>query len=393
MMDRVEATPSHTGKRKTTIRRLARIGAYVFGGVVLVVCVSMINSCIPPQSFKQVRDPRPGAALNRRVCVVYSQRYQIDLGGVEKLHPFPLNKHAKIYLQLLTDGLIRAEDVYVPGEIGRNDTLRVHTAAYLDRLRQPTAVAKYLEASFVSALPPGVIDASILAPCRYATGGTLLAGRLALQHGIAINIGGGYHHAEPDRGGGFCIYADMPIAIRALQAERLIRRALVVDLDVHQGNGTALCVASDEDVFTFDMHEEDIYPTPKAKNDLDVPFDAGTGDEEYLGLLRKHLPAVFDRARPDIVFFQAGADVLDGDPLAHLRLTPQGVVERDRMVVDEAVRRKVPIVMVLGGGYSQDAWRVQYDSIRRMIERYGIAKATTRPHTRPATAKERLYTK
>ena len=353
----------------------------------------LASGCIPPRSFKEVRDPRPGAALNRCVCVVYSQRYQIDLGGAEKLHPFPLNKHSKIYLQLLTDGLMRPEDVYVPTEIGRDDLLRVHTADYLDRLRQPAAVAKYLEADFVAALPPAIIDASILAPCRYNTGGTLLAARLAMAHGIAVNVGGGYHHAEPDRGGGFCIYADMPIAIRTLQAERRIRRALVVDLDVHQGNGTAKCVAADEDVFTFDMHEEDIYPTPKARNDIDVPLSAGTDDETYLSLLRKHLPGVFDRAKPDIVFFQAGADVLDGDPLAHLRLTPRGVVERDRLVIDEAVRWKVPIVMVLGGGYSKDAWRVQYESIRGTIERYGIGKAATRPHSRPATTKERIYTK
>ena len=183
----------------------------------------------------------------------------------------------------------------------------------------------------------------------------------------------------------------MPIAIRVLQAEGLIRRALVVDLDAHQGNGTARCVAGDDNVFTFDMHEEDIYPFPKETNDLDVPLTAGMGDGEYLALLSGRLPKVFDRAKPDIVFLQAGVDVLAGDRLARLRLTPEGIVERDRLAFDEAVRRKVPIVMLLGGGYSPQAWQVQYRSIRRLIRQYGSA-GPPGAASRPATFKERMCT-
>jgi histone deacetylase 11 len=340
-----------------------------------VLTMATSTGCTVPQPFRQVQTPRDGVALNHRVCIVYSQRYQISLGGIEKLHPFDINKYARIYLQLVTDGLIRPEDVYVPAEVGRDDLLRVHTPEYLARLRQPAVLAGYLECWPVALMLPSAADAGILRPFRYATGGTVLAARLALKHGIAINLGGGYHHAEPDRGGGFCVYADMPIAIRVLQAQGLIRRALVVDLDVHQGNGTARCIAADDSVFTFDMHEEDIYPSPKETNDLDVPLPAGMRDRAYLELLVDHLPKVFARARPDIVFLQSGVDVLEGDPLAHLRLTPDGIVQRDRLVFDEATRRKVPIVMVLGGGYSRQAWHVQYRSIRRVIEQYGLAEA------------------
>jgi histone deacetylase 11 len=356
-------------------RRAGRPGPPTMSGLLLAALASLSGGCVP-QSLKEIQQPRSGAALNRRVCLVYSQRYQISLAGAEKLHPFDINKYSKIYLQLVADGMIHPQDVYVPGEIGREDLLRVHTPEYLSRLRQPTALARYLESGIVVLLLPGVADAAILRPFRYATGGTVLAARLALKYGIAVNLGGGYHHAEPDRGGGFCIYADMPIAIRVLQSEGLIRRALVVDLDVHQGNGTAKCVAADESVFTFDMHEKDIYPRPKETNDLDLPLPAGMDDQAYLRVLRQYLPEVFDRARADIVFLQVGVDVLDGDPLAHLRLTPDGIVERDRLVFDEAVRRKVPIVMVLGGGYSRQAWHVQYRSIRRVIERYGLAGTT-----------------
>jgi histone deacetylase 11 len=344
------------------------------GAIAAAAC--LLLGCGQPPSLQLVREPRDGRALHQRFCVVYSQRYQIDLGGLEKLHPFDINKYPRIYLRLVADGLIRAEDVWVPGEIPQEDLLRVHGGQYLDDLRQPAKLARYLEAGVVSLLSARSCDDGILRPFRYATGGTLLAAELALQYGMAVNIGGGYHHAEPDHSGGFCIYADMPIAIRVLQSEGRIKRALIVDLDVHQGNGTAICFQGDEDVFTFDMHEEDIYPTPKEHNDLDVPLARHTTDAEYLDILSGHLAGVFDRAVPDIVFLQAGADVLNGDPLAHLKLTADGIAQRDQMVFAEADRRHVPIVMVLGGGYSKNAWYVQYRSIRGLIERYGTSPAS-----------------
>ncbi|MGQ9649795.1 MAG: histone deacetylase family protein [Phycisphaerae bacterium] len=347
--------------------------------VIVLALAALLAGCAAPEAFRRVQKPRNGEALNGRVCVVYSQRYQIDLGGFERLHSFDINKYAKIYLQLVTDGLIRPEDVYVPAEIGREDLLRVHTPEYLARLRQPAVLARWLESGWVVLMLPTVADAAILRPFRHATGGTVLAARLAVRHGIAVNLGGG-----------FCIYADMPIAIRVLQSEGLIRRALVVDLDAHQGNGTARCVAGDDHVFTFDMHENDIYPFPKETNDLDIALPAGTDDNEYLNLLSGHLPDVFERAKPDIVFLQAGADVLAGDRLARLRLTPEGIIERDRLVFDETVRRKVPIVMVLGGGYSPQAWRIQYRSIRRVIERHG-ATGSPQAASRPATFAEKMY--
>jgi len=371
---------------------MSRQGVIAMWRAPAALALLALAGCLVPASFRQVQQPRRGVALNNRVCLVYSQHYQIDLGGAERLHPFDINKYARMYLQLVTDGLIRPEDVYVPEEISRGELLRVHTPDYLERLRQPKMLGQYLESGFVALMPASATDAGILRPFRYATGGTLLAARLAMRHGIAINLGGGYHHAEPDRGGGFCVYADMPIAIRAMQAEGLVRRALVVDLDVHQGNGTARCVAADDDVFTFDMHEEDIYPFPKEKNDLDVPLPAGTDDQTYIRLLSEHLPDVFERATPDIVFLQAGVDVLEGDPLANFRLTPEGTVERDRRVFDEAVRRNVPIVMVLGGGYSPQAWHVQYRSIRRTVEHYGLDSAAHLTPRRP-TMQEHFYTK
>ncbi|MCP4377468.1 MAG: histone deacetylase [bacterium] len=346
-----------------------------------------------PSSMKQVKSSRPGQAYNNRVAIVYSKHYQMSMGGLERLHSFDIRKYARIYLKLNTEGLLRPKDVFVPEPVSEAEILLVHTPAFLESLKDSPTVARYLEAPIVSVVPNVLVDASILNAFRYSTGGTIHASRLALEHGIAINIGGGYHHAKPDAGEGFCIYADMPIAIRVLQKDHLIKRAMVIDLDVHQGNGTAVCFTGDDDVFTFSMHQGNIYPIPKATSDLDIELVSGTTDEQFLKILRKNLPGAIDRARPDIVLLQAGCDTLAEDPLASLAMTQAGIVERDAIVIDECVKRKIPVVMLLGGGYSKQAWEVQYASIERTLEKYGLTDGTRPYPQRNPTGKEKLYGK
>ncbi len=361
-----------------------------------LACLATAAGCIPPRSFKQVKTPRSGRPVGK-VAVVYSQHYDIRLGGLEKLHPFDIGKFAKIYLKLQTAGDLSPAEVFVPEEIATEDLLRVHTAGYLARLRDPAYVARCLEAPALAAVPRLLVESGLLAPFRRSTGGTLLAARQALACGVGINLGGGYHHAKADGGEGFNIYADMAVAIRALRAEGKINRALVIDLDVHQGNGTAEIfspesgAADAREVFTFSVHEADIYPIPKSVGDLDVELPPGTEDRTYLAILAEHLPGLFDRARPDIVFLQAGCDTLAGDPLARLRMTPEGIVRRDAMVIDTCVKRGVPVVMVLGGGYSPSAWEAQYASVSRTLATHGGRRR--RVPGRKATAAERLYTK
>ena len=379
---------------KTPGRKRKRLRRIVIA-LALLGALGIVASCllrIPPQSFKEVKVPRDGHVLNRRVAVVYSQRYQIDLDGLEKTHPFDIRKYARIYLKLNTEGLLRPEDFFVPDEVSREDLLRVHTREYLATLGTSKNVARYLEADAVKLLPAGMVDSGMLRPFRYATGGTILAGRLALEHGIGITLAGGYHHAKPDRGEGFCIYNDLAVAVRRLQADGLIRRALIVDLDVHQGNGTAECFAGDDDVFTFSMHQGNIYPIPKSTSDLDVELEPGTDDAAFLEILNRHLPKILKRARPDIVFLQAGCDTIASDPLAGLAMTRDGIVIRDAAVIDACVERGIPIVMTMGGGYSDEAWEVQYASIRRTLETYGLAAGPPHPQ-RKATVKEKFYTK
>jgi len=377
-------------KRRTGRWRRRLVGLGVFLGLLgLWGCIYFV----PPKSFKAVKAPRAGRAMNGRVAIVYSKHYQINLGGPERLHPFDIRKYAKIYLKLNTEGLLRPGDVFVPETVSREDLLRVHTPEYLESLKDSRNVARYLEAPIIALVPGKLVDAGVLNAFRYATGGTLLAGRAALAHGIAVNLAGGYHHAKPDRGEGFNIYADMAIAIRALRAQGRIERALIVDLDVHQGNGSAVIFSGDDSVYTFSMHQGDIYPVPKETSDLDVELDAGTGDQEYLRELREHLPKALAAAKPDIVFLQAGVDTLAGDPLARLRMTPRGIELRDATVIDSCAARDIPVVMCLGGGYSDGAWDAQYRSIRRTIETYGQTGGGSPYRPRRPSMKEKLYSK
>ena len=202
-------------------------------------------------------------AKNVTVAIVYRSEYEISLGGLEKAHPFDVHKYGKIHKRLLKGRLLRRADTHEAEQIAAPDLLRIHKPGYIKSLGSPEAAAQYLEMPLVAALPAGVLENGIVRPFRYATGGTLLAARLALKTGAAVNIGGGFHHAKPDTGEGFCVFADIPVAIRVLQNEKLIARALIVDVDVHQGNGTAVCLAGDETTFTFSMHQRDIYPIPK----------------------------------------------------------------------------------------------------------------------------------
>ncbi len=341
--------------------------------IVAAIAAMPVLSAAAENDSTSPRNVKPSIAL------VYAKQYDINLGGLERAHPFDIHKYSKIAAELVQQKVVELDDFHKPTELQPADILRVHTPAYLENLKDPQKVAGYLEAPTAALLPAQVLDLGMLRAFRYASGGTILAARLAPKHGIAVNLGGGYHHAKPDRGEGFCIYADMPIAIRVLQSEKAIARALVVDLDVHRGNGTIVCCRNDDKVFTFSMHQGNIYPMPKEKGDLDIELESGTNDETYLRTLRGQLPQAFAQAKPDIVFLQAGCDPLQGDPLASLALTPQGIVARDAQVVDFCVKRQVPVVITLGGGYSKDAWKVQYGSVLSLIERYGIARRNTEP--------------
>ena len=248
---------------------------------------------------------------------------------------------------LVAQGVVAAAEMEESAPIDRASLLLAHTPEYLDAVFSGTLAAdqqRRLGFSWSSAL---------LARSRASVFGTVAAARAALEDGLSGNLAGGTHHAHADHGTGFCVFNDLAVAARVLQREALIERALVVDLDVHQGDGTAAIFASDESVFTFSMHGARNFPFRKERSSLDVELADGCEDAEYLAALERHLEDVLDRARPDIVFFQAGVDPLDGDQLGRLRLSLQGLRRRDRMVARAARDSGVPLVLTLGGGYAR----------------------------------------
>lgn len=266
-------------------------------------------------------------------------------------HPFPMAKYARVYERLCAAGWIRAEDVLSPEEIPRAALEWVHTPDYLERLFGPGLTATEERRLGVPWSP------RLLRRSRLAVAGTVLAAQDALQNGCAGNLAGGTHHAFADHAEGFCVLNDVAVAIRGLQLERLITSALVIDLDVHQGNGTAAIFSDDPTVFTFSMHGERNYPALKQRSSLDIGLPDGISDEAYLETLQVQLPRLIESFVPDMVFYLAGVDVVAGDRYGRFALTEQGLRLRERCVLEWCRVQGLPLVITLAGGYAATAER------------------------------------
>jgi acetoin utilization deacetylase AcuC-like enzyme len=271
-----------------------------------------------------------------------SARYSFPL---PEGHRFPIIKYARLRERVIADGLVAADCVHDPARVSLEDLLLVHTADYVDRFTHGALTAdEERRLGFPWSL-------ALVERAYRAAGGTNEAARAALQHGITMNLAGGTHHAFPSHGEGFCVFNDVAIAIRALQRDRLIDRAAVIDLDVHQGNGTHAVFADDDRVFTFSMHGGRNYPFHKVAGDLDIELADHTGDDAYLSLLAEALPRVIDAARPDLVIYLAGADPHEHDRLGRLSLTFDGLARRDSMVLDQCREVGIPVAVTIAGGY------------------------------------------
>jgi acetoin utilization deacetylase AcuC-like enzyme len=248
---------------------------------------------------------------------------------------------------LLREGVVKAEDVIEPREADWADLRLAHSEQYLSDLASGS-LSKSAERRL--GLP---WSAALVRRSRLATQGTLNAGLMAVEDGIAGNLAGGTHHAFPDHGEGFCVLNDVAVAVRVLKRYGLARRPLVIDLDVHQGNGTAAMFAGDPSVYTFSMHGEYNYPFRKVPSTRDVALPNQTSDEIYLETLEKHLDAVMDAAKPDLAFYLAGIDPLAGDRFGRLALTRDGLQQRDCFVLEKLKRLGIPAAIVISGGYAK----------------------------------------
>lgn len=274
--------------------------------------------------------------------IVFSKKYTVKGGS----HVFRSDKFAAALKLLLKEKIVTPAEVAEPARPSKADLLSAHSPAWVKKILSGKLTPADQAAAELKATK-AVIEAHLM-----NTGGTILAARLALGTGLGINCGGGGHHAFRGRGAGFCLLNDIAVAVRWLQRRKKIRKALIIDLDAHQGDGTASIFGKDRSVFTYSVHQRDIYPAVKQRGSLDRELPAGTGDAAYLKSLKADLPAVFKRSRPDIVIYNAGVDVYEHDLLGGLRLTMGGVRRRDEMVFAECFRRKVPVVLVLSGGYA-----------------------------------------
>ncbi len=275
--------------------------------------------------------------------LVYSDQYDLNLGN----HVFPSIKYRLVKETLLRHRLAGPEDFVEPAAASDEDVALVHHRDYIRKLQ--TGKLSFLEIQRLE-IPysPELVRAVWL-----SAGGSILAGRLALEDSVAVNIGGGFHHAFPDHGEGFCVLHDFAIAIRRLQKDQAIERAMTVDCDVHQGNGTAAIFGGDHSVFTLSIHQENNYPYPKPPSTLDINLADDVGDEEYLHALEAGLDQAFAEFAPDLLFYIAGADPYREDQLGGLRLTLEGLERRDRLVFEKARAKKVPVAVTLAGGYAR----------------------------------------
>jgi acetoin utilization deacetylase AcuC-like enzyme len=288
--------------------------------------------------------------------LVYHERYDLNLGA----HVFPSQKFRLIAEALLAEGIATKPDFLRPEPASDEDILRVHTADWVRKLKTGTLTASEVMKLEVP-YSPELVEAVWL-----AAGGTILAAQSALRDGFGANLGGGFHHAYPGHGEGFCAIHDVAVAIRRLQADKAVRKAMVVDTDVHHGNGTAAIFAGDESVFTISIHQENNYPPHKPPSNIDLNMWDRADDVEYLGELIPVVQKSLDDFRPDIVFYVGGADPFCEDQLGGLALTKRGLSERDRKVFEEVRRRGIPVATTLAGGYArrvEDTVRIHVNTI------------------------------
>ncbi|XP_065684720.1 histone deacetylase 11 [Hydra vulgaris] len=301
-----------------------------------------------------------------KVPIIYNSMYNISFFGMEKLHPFDSGKWGRIIKMLVDESVIKKEEIIDSEQISETELLLVHTKDYLQSLKSSFTVARITEIWPVALLPHFIVNRNLLIPFKFQTGGTVLAAKVAMERGWAINIGGGFHHCSSSEGGGFCAYADITLAIKILKNEfDAVRNIMIIDLDAHQGNGHERDFI-DKSVYIMDAYNAYIYPSDssaEAAISRIIKLKPYTEDKEYLELIKRNLDVAFEETKPDFILYNAGTDILCGDPLGMLSVSDKGVIKRDEIVFKSARDRNIPIAMVTSGGYQRETARVIADSI------------------------------
>jgi histone deacetylase 11 len=301
----------------------------------------------------------------KRCKIVYRSEYFSAIHGQNIHRSFDVMKFKKVRDQLIKEKLIKHKDVLTAPRISDEDLLLVHTKEYLDTLKNPLIIGKILNLNYVNPW-----DEYIFEYFRYVSGGTLLAAEYALEHHLTVfNLGGGYHHAHPDRGEGFCLINDVAVAIRKLQGLKKLKNTLIVDLDYHQGNGNLLYFRNDENTFTFSIHANNWDQISGKSNNIDIELPSHTSDENYQKILSAELPKVFSVFNPDLVIYIAGSDPYIKDTLGDFDLSEEGMLQRDIFIYRESIRQNIPLVVLGAGGYGPESWKIYFNFIKWVISK------------------------
>ncbi|MBX2834588.1 MAG: histone deacetylase [Micavibrio sp.] len=354
---------------KGTIKR----AKYIYLPFVIILCAFLFLAAQitvkKGKSFAEIDQD-----FHKNIPIVYTPHYNIEFFGLEEFHHFDSKKYGRIYDILKEQGV--DTNSFIAGQKADNKLLLLHhTQAYLDSLNSSWELARITELGFLRFFPRKLARNVVLEPMLYQTGGSIIAAKAALEHGWSINLGGGFHHASSENGEGFCALADIGLIIKYLRAKKLIQKAMIIDLDAHQGNGHERDFLEDDDVYIFDIYNKDVYPREHAvkhaiNKKVELPIYAG--DKLYNSNFIPAIQQAFSEFKPDIIIYVAGTDILDGDPLGGLGVSAQGVLERDELVFKYAFDHKIPIVMLLSGGYQKSNASIIAKSITNLNEKYGL---------------------
>ena len=310
--------------------------------------------------------------------MVYSDRYNIEFFGLEKLHPFDSAKYRRILDVMVAEKAVTREQLITAAPPDDALLRLAESDEYLNSLQSSWTVAGIMELPFLRFFPARLTRHLVLDPMLYQTGGSVLAAKAALVRGAAVNLGGGFHHASYNKGMGICPYADISLVIKYLRQQKLAQKFMIIDLDAHQGNGHETDFGDDADIYILDAYNGEVFPHDEAaKRGIDgkVELPAFSGDAEYFPPVRVALDKAFKTFKPDLVIYNAGTDILTGDPLGALDISAPGIVKRDEMVFQKATDAKTPIVMLLSGGYQKSNAGVIAASLLNLRRKLGLFRA------------------
>ncbi len=297
-----------------------------------------------------------------RARIVFSHEYFYGIPEGNSRQSFDVMKYKKIRDKLVEEKLIHRREIIRPEMVSYEDLELVHSKEFLQSIKDPINVARFLKLGYVNPW-----DSYILEYFRVVTGGTLAATEHAMsERTIVFNLGGGFHHAQADKADGFCLVNDIAVAIRKFKQKGKMRNVLIIDLDYHQGDGNLQIFKDDETVFTFSMHASSWFEFDGEQN-RDIMLPHKTDDAAYLKILKENLPALIDEIQPCFLFYVAGSDPYEKDTLADMNISREAMLERNMFVVNQARERKLPMVVLAGGGYGPDSWEIYYDFIRESL--------------------------